>query len=92
MASPLPPRVPTDLPALDQAITLLGNRTKDALTAPARRKLVDLVGTYPDQKTAAVWKATLKEIRRELVAEGPADESHAKDATSGRSEAAPEQR
>jgi hypothetical protein len=68
--SSLPPRVPTELALLDQAITLLGNRTKNPLTAKPKKQLVELIGAYPDVPTAARWKAELRQIRKELKAEG----------------------
>jgi hypothetical protein len=66
----LPPRVPTELATLDQAITLLGNRTKNALTDKPKKQLIELIGAYPDAPTAARWKAELRQIRKELAAEG----------------------
>jgi hypothetical protein len=72
----LPPRVPTDLATLDQAIMLLGNRSKNSLTDKPRKQLIELIGVYPDAPTAARWKAELRQIRKELKEEGPeADES-----------------
>lgn len=66
----LPPRVPTELATLDQAIMLLGNRTKNALTDKPKKQLVELIGAYPDVPTAVRWKAELRQIRKELAAEG----------------------
>ncbi len=66
----LPPRVPTELATLDQAITLLGNRTKNPLTDKPKKQLIELIGAYPDAPTAARWKAELRQIRKELKAEG----------------------
>ncbi|RYZ16886.1 MAG: hypothetical protein EOO70_03380 [Myxococcaceae bacterium] len=71
----LPPRVPTELAQLDQAITLLGNRTKSALTEKPRKQLLELLGAYPDPATAVRWKAELRQIRKELAAEGDDPES-----------------
>jgi len=67
----LPPRVPTDLATLDQAIMLLGNRSKNSLTDKPRKQLIELIGVYPDAPTAARWKAELRQIRKELKEEGP---------------------
>jgi hypothetical protein len=61
----LPPRVPTDLATLDQAITRLVNRTKNPRTDKPKKRLLELVGAYPDAPTAAVWKAELRPIRKE---------------------------
>jgi hypothetical protein len=69
MTTPLPPRVPDDLPALDRLITLLGNRTKGPLGPGPTRELTRLAGAYPDPTTAARWKSELKDLRRQLVAE-----------------------
>jgi hypothetical protein len=66
----LPPRVPTELATLDQAITLLGNRTKNDLGDKPKKQLLELVGAYPDPATAARWKAELRQIRKELKEEG----------------------
>lgn len=69
--STLPPRVPTELAPLDQAIMLLGNRTKNALSDKPKKQLIELIGVYPDAPTAARWKAELRQIRKELKEEGP---------------------
>ena len=69
MARELPPRVPTELEELDRLICLLGNRTKADLTPKSRKALIGLCGAYPDGTTASLWKAELRQIRAELVAE-----------------------
>jgi hypothetical protein len=51
---------------------MLGHRTKTELNPKAKARLLDLAGAYPSAATAARWKAELKQIRKELVAEGPA--------------------
>lgn len=66
----LPPRVPTELFPLDQAISLLGNRTNNALSAKPKQQLMEPIGADPDAPTAARGKAELRQIRKELKAEG----------------------
>lgn len=73
----LPPRVPTELGVLDQAILLLGNRAKNSLTDKPRKRLIELIGVYPDAATAARWKAELKQIRKEMKEEGTDAEGEA---------------
>jgi hypothetical protein len=69
----LPPRVPTTLAELDQLLMMLGHRTKTELNPKAKARLLDLAGAYPDATTAARWKAELRQIRKELLAEGSTD-------------------
>jgi hypothetical protein len=66
----LPPRVPIALPELDRLIMLLGSRSQGSdLTKRVRVEIVALCGTYPDPKTAARWKAELRQVRAEMNAE-----------------------
>jgi len=66
--SPLPPKVPVNLPELDRAITLLGNRTKSELNAKPKRELEQLLGTYPSVPQAVQWKTALSKMRKERAA------------------------
>ncbi|MBX7224015.1 MAG: hypothetical protein K1Y36_29130 [Blastocatellia bacterium] len=59
-----PPRVPQTAKELNRAILLLGFRSRCDLQPGARDELRALVGSYPLPETAAVWKATLREIRK----------------------------
>lgn len=63
----IPPRVPTELPDLERAIILLGERCKYELKTKARTKLVELLGDYPDIDTAMSWKRALKQLRQDEV-------------------------
>jgi len=66
----LPPRVPSDLPAIDRLVMLLGSRSMGvAMSQRVRAELEALCGAYPDPSTAARWKKHLREIRAELAAE-----------------------
>jgi len=69
MARELPPRVPPELAELDALVCLLGNRTKNELSAKSRRRLIELCGAYPDANTAAAWKLALRQLRAEVAAE-----------------------
>ena len=60
-----PPRVPQTAKELNRAILLLGFRSRCDLQPGARDELRALVGSYPQPETAAVWKATLKQIRKQ---------------------------
>ncbi|MBX7222608.1 MAG: hypothetical protein K1Y36_21860 [Blastocatellia bacterium] len=59
-----PPRVPATGKELNRAILLLGFRSRCDLQPGARDELRALVGSYPLPETAALWKATLREIRK----------------------------
>ena len=59
-----PPRVPQTAKELNRAILLLGFRSRCDLQPGARDELRALVGSYPLPETAALWKATLREIRK----------------------------
>lgn len=63
----IPPHVPTELKALDRAITLLGERTKIELRQKKQLELIELLGEYPNAKTATAWKALLKQVRTDDV-------------------------
>lgn len=64
-----PPNVPEQLFQLERAICLLGERTKNALSARTCSELVELLGECPSPPLAAAWKMKLKELRRDLVLE-----------------------
>jgi hypothetical protein len=69
----LPPQVPDDLAAIDEALTLLGNLVQCLQSAgrfreSVRLRLLELVGGVPDLATAKAWKTGLKELRAELAA------------------------
>lgn len=58
------------LAELDEARNLLGQRARgDELGNKARRKLDELLHTYPSPKVARQWKRDLKELRDELCGE-----------------------
>jgi hypothetical protein len=61
-----PPRIPETNEELDRAIVLLGSRAKTETTTKVRNELEALVGTYPTQAEAAVWKSRLKSIRKAM--------------------------
>lgn len=63
----LPPRVPTTLSELQRAITLLGSRQTLDLKRRPRAELIELLGEYPDQRTAAEWKRFLKRLRKDEI-------------------------
>ncbi|MBX7224136.1 MAG: hypothetical protein K1Y36_29755 [Blastocatellia bacterium] len=60
-----PPRIPATDKDLARAILLLGHRTKTELLKGAKDELTALIGGYPQPETAALWKATLKQIRKQ---------------------------
>ncbi|MBX7223368.1 MAG: hypothetical protein K1Y36_25875 [Blastocatellia bacterium] len=66
-----PPRVPQTAKELNRAILLLGFRSRCDLQPGARDELRALVGSYPLPETAALWKATLKQIRKQNQAHPP---------------------
>ena len=68
---PLPPKIPQDLTELTRAITLLGNRTKSALTNKSQQELIQLIDYYPDQQEAALWKRELAQMRKARTAPPP---------------------
>lgn len=69
----LPPRIPDTLRELDDAREYLGHVSKGArLSESPRRRLVCLVGTYPDPQTAAAWKRALGALREEMLEMGDA--------------------
>ena len=63
----IPPKVPEQLPQLQRAVVLLGERCKYPLGAKLQRELTDLLGRYPDAETAAIWKTALKQLRRDEI-------------------------
>jgi hypothetical protein len=79
----LPPTVPTDLPALDRLILLLGGRAKGPLTSKTKRELETLCGAYPDPPTAGRWKTELKALRADLIAEDARAHGQPPDETAG---------
>ncbi len=62
--SELPPKVPQALDTLDRAIMLLGSRVKSPLRQKARHELLELIGAYPGANQAAIWKKSLKHVRK----------------------------
>ena len=63
----IPPEVPTTQAELDQAIMLLGNLAQSGILKPSLRTLLrKLVGVYPTQTQAAVWKQALKGLRQDM--------------------------
>lgn len=64
---PAPSKFPNDPEQLLRAITLLGARWQGDLRASRREQLVDLVGDYPTQDEALVWKQFLKAARAQLL-------------------------
>ena len=67
----MPPTVPDELAALNEALSLLGSRVKYELKAKPRARLVELLGAYPTSPTADFWKRELKKLRDELfIAQG----------------------
>lgn len=61
----LPPRLPQTLQQFDRAITLLGKRQTLELKPRVQQELIELLGEYPSQSTAAAWKRLLKPTRNE---------------------------
>ena len=63
-----PPVIPTDVPDLERAMMLLGQRAKGQdLKAKAQAQLRELIGAYPKAETAAVWKTLLKQVRADVL-------------------------
>ncbi len=54
----LPPTIPSNPDDLQQAICLLGNRSKTQLGKKPKKQLIELIGVYPDAATATLWKQT----------------------------------
>ena len=64
----IPPTVPDDPQQLDQAIMLLGERTKGNLRQKNQDRLAQLLGKAPkDPEQAAVWKSVLKQVRKDEI-------------------------
>jgi hypothetical protein len=61
----LPPKIPQNNDLLSRAITLLGNRTQAQLKPKAKLELEQLIGCYPDQQEASLWKKELTRIKKE---------------------------
>ena len=62
----LPPTIPSNPDDLQQAICLLGNRTRSELGQKPKKQLIELIGVYPDAITATLWKQTLRQKAKEL--------------------------
>ncbi len=62
----LPPIIPNTYDELQQAICLLGNRSKTQLGKKPKKQLIELIGVYPDAATATLWKQTLRQKVKEL--------------------------
>ncbi len=63
----LPPTIPGNKNQLKRTITLLGNRAKsEKLNSSTKKELIELVGAYPDSKTAQEWKNFLKKLVKNL--------------------------
>ena len=70
-----PPKVPEELPALERAIMLLGERAKGNIKLKLRDELAHLLGHAPkSEEQAAAWKSELKRMRQELLSEGVFDD------------------
>ncbi len=63
----LPPIIPGTEEELTRAIVLLGNRASGKLHQKGQQKLIDLVGEYPDGRTAQQWKIALKQMVKKLA-------------------------
>ena len=61
-------KIPETLPELDRAIMLLGARTKVELKSGPKGELEKLIGTCPNSRVAARWKAELTKLRKERIA------------------------
>lgn len=66
----LPPRVPEELPLLEEAMMLLGAYVQVAgkLRQSRLERLREVVGTLPSVEQAKAWKSGLKELRADLAA------------------------
>ena len=62
---PLPPKIPQDNELLSRAITLLGNRTQAQLKPKPKLELEQLIGCYPDQQEASLWKKELTKMKKD---------------------------
>ena len=65
----IPPRVPEEIPLLNEAVMLLGDFVRTGLRHSRLQRIAALVGDVPrDAKEAAAWKTNLKGLRKELTA------------------------